>query len=161
MSEIDSANSRFRIKTLQSQEDWEGYFDLRWRVLRAAWKQPRGSERDDLETESIHVMLCDVDRSAAAIGRLHFNSAEEAQVRYMAVDPKVRRQGLGTTVLAALESEAVKRGARRIVLNAREQAISFYERHGYVVIVPAETLFGEVAHTRMQKDIDSKVVNSR
>jgi len=33
--------------------DRERYFDLRWRVLREPWQQPRGSERDDRERREI------------------------------------------------------------------------------------------------------------
>ena len=139
-----------------SEIDWERYFDLRWRVLRAPWQQPEGSEQDDRETDSIHLMLCDASRMPLAIGRLHLNSPYEAQIRFMAVDPTVTRQGLGATVLKALERRATEAGARKIVLNAREQAIPFYQKHGYVVTKEAETMFGSVLHVRMEKQIIRK-----
>ena len=63
--------------------EWENYFDLRWRVLRAPWNQPRGSEKDDRETDSEHLMIVGPDSSALAVGRLHFNTPTEAQVRFM------------------------------------------------------------------------------
>src|SRR5690242_7663242 len=67
----------------RSKIDWEKYYDLRWRVLRAPWNQPRGSEKDDREAESQHLMILGPNAEAVAAGRLHFNSAAEAQVRYM------------------------------------------------------------------------------
>ncbi|MEP6685461.1 MAG: GNAT family N-acetyltransferase [Verrucomicrobiota bacterium] len=148
-----------RLKLLlaepSSKIEWELYFDLRWRVLRAPWRQPRGSEQDEREADSIHLMLCDASRMPFAVGRLHLNSPHEAQIRFMAVDPKVTRQGLGTAVLTALESRAAKMGFHRIVLNARKQAVPFYQKHGYAVTGDGETMFDTVLHVRMAKKISS------
>src|SRR5690348_4134100 len=94
-----------------SDHDWEQYFDLRWRVLRAPWEQPRGSEKDDREDKSTHLMAVDGDRRLLAVGRLHFNSASEAQVRFMAVAESARDRGLGTALLAELENRARSGGA--------------------------------------------------
>jgi N-acetylglutamate synthase-like GNAT family acetyltransferase len=98
-------------------------------------------------------MLLAKDGSPAAVGRLHLNSSDEAQVRYMAVDDSWRSKGLGGRILAGLEAQARALSVKRIVLNAREQAIDFYKRHGYRVEGPSETLFGEVRHVRMRKDL--------
>src|SRR5712691_13327512 len=86
--------------------DRDRYFDLRWRVLRAPWQQPRGSERDEREDESIHLMIRGTNGAALAVGRLHLNSPVEAQVRFMAVDPRWQGRGLGSTVLRELERRA-------------------------------------------------------
>jgi GNAT superfamily N-acetyltransferase len=136
-----------------SAADWEKYFDLRWRVLRSPWDRPRGSERDEREDESIHLMVCDAERTPVAIGRVHFNSRTEAQVRYMAVEPSFASCGLGSRILAELEKRAEIRGATRIVLNAREGAVRFYLRHGYVEVGPGEILFGTIEHVRMEKAV--------
>ena len=137
----------------QSEADWASYFDLRWRVLRAPWDQPRGSERDNQEDQSMHQMLSDSSRRAVAIGRLHFRSPTEGQIRYMAVDPALTGRGLGGRILRELESRALSAGVRRIVLNARKGAVSFYLKHGYAVTGTAETLFGVIEHVRMEKEI--------
>lgn len=137
----------------KSAKDWERYFELRWRVLRAAWQQPRGSERDDREDESIHLMVRGAEGQPLAIGRLHLNSPTEAQVRFMAVDPSAQGRGLGSLVLRGLEERAREAGARTIVLNARETARRFYDRHGYRVEGPAPRLFGGVDHVLMRKDL--------
>lgn len=131
--------------------DLEVYFDLRWRVLRAPWGQPRGSERDEREDESIHLMVRGANGEALAAGRLHLNSPTEAQVRFMAVDPGMQGRGLGSLVLRNLEDRARQAGAKRLILNARATAQLFYEPHGYQVEAPAERLFGGVDHWRMSK----------
>ena|SRR5689334_9526596 len=136
-----------------STDDWERYFDLRWRVLRAPWDQPRGSEKDDREAESSHLMAVDPDGQVLAVGRLHLNSPTEAQVRYMAVAESARGLGLGDALLKELEALARKAGAKRVVLNAREGAQRFYEKAGYVVIGSAPTMFDVVKHMRMAKEL--------
>ena len=137
----------------RSTQEWEQYFDLRWRVLRAPWQQPRGSEKDDREADSQHLMIAGPDSRPLAIGRLHFNSPEEAQVRFMAVEPEAQGRGLGGMILKELEQRAQVAGAKAIVLNARQDAQRFYARHGFAVVGPAPTIFETVRHVRMRKDL--------
>ena len=136
-----------------SPTQWDAYFDLRWRILRQPWGQPRGSERDSLDQTAFHLLIIGDDGRTLACGRLHLNLPSEAQIRYMAVDENVQGRGYGSAILAALEAEARRSKASRIVLNARDNAIEFYRRHGYAVIGEAETLFGAVRHVRMAKTI--------
>ncbi len=136
----------------QSAAEWEDYFDLRWRILRAPWQQPRGSEKDEREAESEHLMIVGEDSRPLAVGRLHFNSPAEAHVRFMAVDPQAQGRGLGSTILREFERRARAAGATSIVLNARDDAQRFYQKHGFVVIGPAPTIFDAVKHVRMRKE---------
>jgi predicted GNAT family N-acyltransferase len=138
----------------RSQIHWEKYYDLRWRVLRAPWNQPRGSEKDDREAESQHLMILGPNAEAVAAGRLHFNSPTEAQVRYMAVAPEAQGSGLGGAILRELERRARAAGAQSIILNARENAQPFYARHGYKVVGSAPTLYDTIKHVRMGKDLN-------
>lgn len=154
MNELSNI-SGLQLTEPRSAEDWERYFDLRWSVLRAPWGQPKGSERDDREADSIHLMICDPSGLPLAVGRLHLNSPGEAQVRFMAVRPALAGRGLGSAILGELESRAIKAGVRQIVLNAREGAISFYRKHDYAVVEPAETLFESIPHVKMAKDLSS------
>ena len=141
----------FVLAEPRTPQDWESYFDLRWRVLREPWRLPHGSESDDFDVESFHLLVRDSIGTAVAVGRLHLNSPSEAQVRYMAVDEAWRGGGLGSRILAGLEDQARSRGVTGIVLNPRENAVNFYRGHGYEVEGPAETLFGQVCHFRMRK----------
>lgn len=140
----------------QTPSDWAAYFDLRWRILRAPWDQPRGSEKDDGEETSEHLMIPDPDGRPLAVGRLHFNSPTEAQVRFMAVEPQARGLGLGGSILREFERRARAAGARSIVLNAREDAQCFYQQHGFVTVGSAPTIFDAVKHVRMRKDLTER-----
>jgi GNAT superfamily N-acetyltransferase len=136
----------------ESQQDFERYYDLRWRMLRKPWKQPKGSEKDELEERALHIMVCKDDRIPVAVGRAHFNTDIEAQIRFMAVEPRFQKTGLGTVILNKLEEEVRKLGAQYVILHSRETSVPFYERHGYKVISPSHTLYESVSHFLMKKD---------
>ena len=141
------------VRSPQSDEEFERYYALRWQVLRGPWGQPRGSERDELDASAEHAFIQSEEGAVFATGRLHFNSAEEAQIRYMAVAEQARGQGLGRRIAEYLEGIARERGARAIVLNARETVAGFYAAMGYEVIGAGPTMFGSVAHVCMRKPL--------
>ena len=133
-------------------DEIQRYYDLRWKILRAPWNQPCGSERDELESSSRHLMVINSKQAVIAVGRLHFNSIREAQIRYMAVDIAQQRKGVGSLLLDKLEQKAAKLGAARIVVDARESALRFYRKQGYEAEGPGHVLFNAIAHVRMKKD---------
>src|SRR6266566_10147132 len=141
------------LQSPRSPSEWDAYFDLRWRILRQPWGQPCGSERDSEDDSAFHLLLMDAAGNPLACGRLHLAAPGEAQVRYMAVDEHTRGCGYGSRILEALEAEARGRGARKIVLNARDNAVEFYRKRCYDVIGDAETLFGVISHVRMEKSL--------
>ncbi len=144
----------YRVKIIEPSTSGElqRYYDLRWKILRAPWNQPRGSERDELEQSSHHLMAVDRKQAVIAVGRLQFNSIREAQIRYMAVDIDQQRKGVGTLLLDELEQKAAKLGAAHIVVDARESALRFYRKQGYEAEGPGHVLFNAIAHVRMRKD---------
>lgn len=137
----------------QTEEDFRLYFDLRWRILRAPWQQPPGSERDELETQSWHRMACLHVRTPVGVARLHLNSAQQAQIRYMAVEEAARGQGIGHALTQALEEQAFKLNAQEIILHARDSCVGFYERMGYQVVAPSHTLYDSIHHHLMRKTL--------
>jgi predicted GNAT family N-acyltransferase len=150
-----------RIVEPASSEDYQSYYELRWKILRAPWQQPRGSERDPLDDDSTHLMLVDDRNRVAGVGRLHFNSIREAQIRYMAIDVVHQRNGLGSRLLVALEQRARALGASSIMLDARESALGFYSKHGYTTQGNGHVLFDRIAHVQMIKRLDGKNTQDR
>ena len=144
----------YRVKIIEPSTSGElqRYYGLRWKILRAPWNQPRGSEQDELEQSSHHLMVVDSKQAVIAVGRLHFNSIREAQIRYMAVAINQQRTGAGTLLLAALEQKASELGALHIVVDARENALRFYRKQGYEAVGPGHVLFNAIVHVRMIKD---------
>jgi predicted GNAT family N-acyltransferase len=136
-----------------TSREWHDYYDLRWRILRAPWNQPRGSERDERESESEHLAVFDDQRRMIGVGRLHFNSPQQAQIRFMAVEADSRSQGVGREMVLELERIATEKGATTIVLNAREAVVEFYQKLGYEVRETGPLMFGAVRHCRMEKSL--------
>jgi N-acetylglutamate synthase-like GNAT family acetyltransferase len=140
--------------TPETPEEWEMYYDIRYRVLRQTWGQEQGSERDETDTTSQNVILHDELGNAIAVGRLHLNSPSQGQIRYMAVDIPYQNSGLGGLMIQELERRAKEQGAKEMILEARQRAIPFYERNGYSVVKMSYLLFGEIQHYTMTKQLD-------
>ena len=136
-------------------EERQHYYKLRWKILRAPWGKQPGSEQDEREDTSTHLMVVDDDKNILGVGRLHFNGIQEAQVRYMAVAITHQRTGIGTLLLNALELKASALGATRVSIDARETALRFYRKHGYVPVGPGHVLYNTIAHVKMRKQLGS------
>jgi len=99
-------------------------------------------------------MAVNSGQCAVGVGRLHFSTIGEARIRYMGVATEYRRRGIGTQILQGLEERALRLGATRIVLDAREVALGFYRKHGYVATGPGPMLFNRIAHIIMEKQVE-------
>ena len=140
-----------QIVTPQTPAQFDAYYDLRWRILRAPWQQPRGSEQDELEAAAIHRMIVDDSGKVVAVGRLQAVNEQRGQLGYRAVDEDYRKQGLGKKLLEVLEQAARQQGLEELILHAREPVVGFYRHHGYRLVGPSHTLFGEIAHYEMHR----------
>lgn len=140
------------LRSPVGHDEMEQYFDLRWRILRQPWSQTRGEERDELEGAATHVGAWS-NGQLVGVGRVHFIAAHEAQIRYMAVESGLQGRGIGAQILGELERCAHAAGAQRVVLNARDRAVHFYQRHGYVVTRESGVLFDAIPHWQMEKQL--------
>ena len=141
----------FKVIQPKTENEFKAYFKLRWTLLRAPWNQPEGSETDEIETQCFHLMAVDEGGDIIGVARLQFNSESEAQIRYMAVARSHQRQGVGHELIIALENHAATTAHSKIVLDAREPAVRFYQKSGYQVLEKSYLLFDEIQHFRMSK----------
>jgi N-acetylglutamate synthase-like GNAT family acetyltransferase len=144
---------KFHVARPQTPAEFEDYFDLRWRILRAPWHQPRGSEKDEFEETAEHISIITTEGRTIGVGRLHTLKPDQAQIRYMAVDGEYRGQGIGEIIFRHLEFLARDRNIKRILVNARNSAVGYYERFGFSVIGDGPTLFDEIQHKLMEKKL--------
>ena len=86
-----------------------------------------------------------------AVGRIHKIDEHTGQVRFMAVESGHERKGYGSRLLKALEQAAREMQLPTLILQARENAIPFYEHHGDRIIDKTFLLFDEIQHFRMRK----------
>ena len=139
------------ISTPITPEEFEKYFDLRWHVLREPWQQPRGSEKDELENTSHHIMICDDSNQVIGVGRLHAASDSQGQIRYMAVADSHQGTGVGSMLLNELEKIAGENKFNSILLHAREIALAFYLHHNYTQLEKSHVLYDCIQHFKMIK----------
>ncbi|MFT4926279.1 MAG: thioesterase domain-containing protein [Phenylobacterium sp.] len=143
----------FQVIDPASAQALDQYYQFRWTMLRKPWGEPEGSEKDEYDSHGIHRMVCDDNNQPIGIGRLHVTSADEGQIRYMAVDKAYRGQNIGTLLMMSLEEEARKQGLKRLILNSREDSSEFYIKCGYRVTGEAPTLLGSVNLQQLKKTL--------
>jgi len=144
--------SNYFIRPPESKEEWKNYFIFRWELLRKPLGMSKESLEDDLEDSSYHLMGVDDENNVIASGRVHFNDNNQAQIRYMAVKDGYKRKGIGSEIVIKLEDYASSKGAKKMVLNARENALSFYLSLGYSEKGPYQSDTG-IPHSKMEKDL--------
>ena len=105
--------------------------ELRFRVLR----EPLGFSRADVivegEDDSMHLAAVDAGRVVACV-MLTPNSPTRGKLRQMAVRPSFQGMGLGRALVRHLEETLGAEGFNEIELHARDHAVGFYEKLGYV-----------------------------
>ena len=144
----------YSIKSPENEEEWDSYLLFRWEILRKPLGMSKDSLADSIEDESFHLMGIDEEKNVIASGRVHFNSENEAQIRYMAVDENFKRKGVGTKIVKELEKYSLSKGKVSMILNARENAISFYLSLGYKEVGPYQSDTG-IPHKTMKKRLVS------
>jgi len=140
------------IKSPETELEWDKYFNFRWKMLRKPLGMSKETLKDELEDESHHLVAVDEQKEVIGGGRLHFNNNREGQIRYMAVSNTIQRKGLGSAIVSELEAIAREKGIQEMVLNARENAISFYLSMGYKETGPYKSDTG-IPHITMCKKL--------
>lgn len=140
------------IRQPQTPAEWEAYYDLRYRVLREPLEQPRGSERNEGDETGIHFALYE-DNRLLAIARLDNADTGTAQVRFVAVETDQQRKGTGRKIMEAVELKCAEMNVQKIVLHARDYAVSFYQGMDYVLVAPSYKLFDVLQHFLMEKEL--------
>ena len=143
-------NLEFRVP--KDKKEFNEYDLFRWRLLRKPIGKTIESLKDEYEDKSFHLIGV-IDNQIVACGRLHFIDDSKAQIRYMAVDEKYQRKGLGSSILSLLESHAKKNNADKVILNARDHAIKFYATAKYKILKRYYGSDTGIPHTTMIKDI--------
>ena len=140
------------FKQPENQEEFIKYNLFRWEILRKPIGKSIESLNDDYEDSSFHLIGVKKEQIVGC-GRLHFINPNEAQIRYMAVDEKYQRNGVGKEVIRLLEKEAKRQNAKKIILNARDHVLDFYKKFGYISVKKYDGSDTGIPHTRMEKII--------
>ncbi|GAA0854522.1 bifunctional GNAT family N-acetyltransferase/hotdog fold thioesterase [Aliiglaciecola litoralis] len=143
----------YKIDTPKTDEQFEAYFQFRWKMLRKPWNHPFGSEKDEYEQVAEHRMILDANGQVVGVGRVHMNMSEEAQIRHVAIAKEFQGKGLGKLIYSALEEVARSQGAKRLVTNSRRISIDFFSSCGFEIEKEAPTEMGKLKRTQMIKKL--------
>lgn len=138
------------VKKPVSEQDWDAYYDLRYRILREPLGKERGSERNEGDETGVHFTLVE-NNELIAVARLDSVDETVCQARFVAVESHLQGKGYGRKIMTALENEALNLGYQKLILHARDYALPFYERLGYTLVGPSYKLFDVLQHFEMFK----------
>ena len=89
---------------------------------------PEAEEFDDADGNSSHVLVLSEKRDAVGTGRIEATG----KIARLAVVAEYRNRGVGTAIVERLIEEAGNRGYNRVFLHAQTQALTFYNKFGFV-----------------------------
>jgi predicted GNAT family N-acyltransferase len=136
-----------------SDREYEAEKALRNRALRT----PLGLtlSETDLRGEDRQIHLLAIDENGEVVGCVLIVPLAEgtARIRQMAVEERLRGQGIGAGLMAQAEALARALPARKVTMHARLYARGFYERLGYKT---ASEIFTEktIPHILMEKTLE-------
>jgi len=140
------------FRSPRTQKEWEDYYDLRYRILRAPLGKERGSERNDGDESGLHFALFD-KKLIVGIARLDRLDEVTSQVRFVAIEKTKQGTGLGKKLMTSIENEATALGHARMILHARDYALPFYLNLGYENHGESYKLFDVLQHFEMSKEL--------
>lgn len=145
----------------QRDDQWDAYVACRVRNLYTPYGLPASCADSDLDRprsrEDILHRAATLDGRVVGVGRLDLQPGRakgpSAQLRFFAVDAETRGTGVGRVLLAEFERLARERRVRHLWMEARQEALGFYERCGYSDIGPGPTKWGIIPHRLLEKDL--------
>jgi predicted GNAT family N-acyltransferase len=137
-------------KIVFKSKSYEAECALRDEVLRRPLGLSLYDEELSGEGAQLHFGLFDSGNKLRACVIAVPVSAQEVKLRQMAVKADCQGQGLGRRLLHGLEKFIEKQGVAVFGLHARQSAIGFYEKSGYVV-TGGEFIEVGIPHVRMEK----------
>jgi len=143
--------NNYTVHFCQNDEEiLQKIIQLRYKILRSPWGQPIESVFDLDESPFYNAYVSNEAGQILACGRLQINEGV-AQIRYMAVAEKQQGKGLGKLIIETLETKARELNAEKIILQARENALGFYDNLNYRLVKPSHKLWNIIQHYEMEK----------
>ncbi len=123
------------IRAPRTKDEFKAYYALRYRVMREPTGQPHGTEKDDYEPISQHLMAVD-KANGEVCGVVKWLEREPglAWLTHLAVAPARQKQGIGRQLVEAVEAAARAGGYTRIVLHCRLDESDYFLKLGYAVL---------------------------
>ena len=142
------------IKIPQTRDDFKAYYELRYKVLRAPWGQPKDTEKDDYEPISQHFMAID-DTNGKVVGvvKLFEKSEGVGWLSHLAIDPGYQKKGVGRLLMDSVEQAAREKGFHVIGCMSRLNTTAYFERMGFRTAGLPTHYFGTTQVLWMEKEL--------
>ena len=143
------------IKTPTNRDELKAYYELRHKVLRAPWGQPKGSEKDDYEPISQHFMAVDQDTGALlGVVKLLEKAPGVGWFSHLAVKPECQRKGVGRYLVKVVEDAARQKGYKVLGCMSRLNTTAYFEKMGFQVTGLPTHYFGTTQVVWMEKSLE-------
>ncbi len=113
-------------------KEYEQIIQLRFNVMREPLGLGFTKEELDKEKDNIHIGAFEDDELLGCCMLTKVDS-DTLQLRQMAVKDNLQRKGIGGSILSFAENLSRDKGYRKIMMHARDTAVGFYEKFGYIV----------------------------
>jgi GNAT superfamily N-acetyltransferase len=145
-----------QIVSPKTREDFKTYYDIRYKVLREPWAQPKGTEKDDFEPISQHFMAVD-EATGKIVGVIKLMEKEPGVgwFSHMAVVPSLQRKGIGKLLLKHVEEEAKRQGQKTLGCLSRLNTTAYFEKAGYMINGMPSHYFGTTQVVWMEKKLST------
>ncbi|MGB1539654.1 MAG: GNAT family N-acetyltransferase [Rickettsiales bacterium] len=128
---IEISENRSNIIASFGTPHYEQMFELRDAVLRRPFGRALTTEDRERDKERIHVAVLEGDR-VIATASICYLADGQTQFRQVAVAEAGQKTGAGRQLMAYAEQIALNAGYTKALVHARNTAIEFYQRIGYV-----------------------------
>jgi predicted GNAT family N-acyltransferase len=125
----DTLADLLRVRLARTDYELREALDLRRRVFCGEQGVSPEADQDGRDGEATHVVALEGDRVVGTC-RLIFRG-RVARLGRLAVEPSIRRRGVGAALLHEAAEAARGAAAERIELHAQTYALELYEREGY------------------------------
>ena len=147
-----SADKQLIVRIIEfGSGDYIEALRLRYEVLR----QPLGLQftKDELaqDGDDLHLAVFQINRLVGCLTLMKITN-DTVRFRQVAVAPDRQGHGVGRLMNSFAEAEARRRGFLSVTLTARETAIPFYEKLGYVIDGELH-IERTIPHVKMRKNI--------
>lgn len=143
-----------QIKSPATRDEFKAYYDLRYKILREPWGQPRGTEKDDYEPISQHFMAVE-DSTGELLGVVKMLEKEPGVCwfSHLAVADRHQKKGIGKLLMEHVEERAREQGFARIGCMSRLNTTKYFEKAGYKVAGLPSHYFGTTQVVWMEKQV--------
>ncbi len=142
------------IKSPKTREEFKAYYELRYRVLRAPWGQPKDTEKDDYEPISQHFMAVDEETGKiVGVVKVLEKSSGTGWFSHLAVDPAFQRRGIGLKLIQAVETAAKENGFKVLGCMSRLNTTAYFEKRGFTIAGFPSHYFGTTQVVWMEKEL--------